>query len=82
MRYLTIMKFAAESGYTEDAVRNKIKNGVWLEQVVWLKAPDGRILIDVKGYMAWVQGNQAFALQAKAALKLNSCTRAHVSRSG
>ncbi|MGF6712703.1 hypothetical protein QFZ41_003667 [Luteibacter sp. W1I16] len=42
LRYVTIGKFAAESRYTEDAIRTKIKNGVWLHGSVWIKAPDGR----------------------------------------
>jgi len=56
LRYVTIDKFSAASGYTEDAIRAKIKNGVWLEGKVWLKAPDGRNLIDVQGYERWVEG--------------------------
>ncbi len=55
MRYLTIRKFSSESGYTEDAIRSKIRDGKWLKQSVWRKAPDGRILIDVEGYEAWVE---------------------------
>jgi len=67
IRYLTIGKFAEESGYTEDAVRAKIKTGVWLEGVVWKKAPDGRVLIDTEGYGKWVEGKQVFELQRSAA---------------
>jgi hypothetical protein len=54
LRWLTIEKFSAESGYTPDAVRSKIKRGDWLEGHVWIKAPDGRILIDIEGYEKWV----------------------------
>jgi hypothetical protein len=56
--YLTIGKFAAESGYSEDAIRAKIKTGVWLEGVVWKKSPDGRVLISTRGYELWVDGQQ------------------------
>lgn len=56
--YLTIGKFAAESGYSEDAIRAKIKTGVWLEGVVWKKSPDGRVLISTRGYGLWVEGQQ------------------------
>jgi len=59
MRYLTIRKFAAESGYTEAAVRSKISEGVWLINAVWRRAPDGRVLIDVFGYEAWVEQGSA-----------------------
>lgn len=56
LRWLTIEKFSAESGYTPDAVRSKIKRGDWLESKVWIKAPDGRILIDTEGYEKWATG--------------------------
>ncbi|HBP4600296.1 excisionase [Pseudomonas aeruginosa] len=55
MRYLTVKKFASESGYTEDAVRSKIRDGIWRLGEIWKKAPDGRTLIDVEGYEAWVE---------------------------
>lgn len=55
IRYTTIRKFSELSGYTEDAVRSKIKRGDWLENREWVKAPDRRILIDVVGYNAWVE---------------------------
>jgi hypothetical protein len=67
MRYITIAKFAAESGYSEDAVRAKIKNGVWLEGLVWKKAPDGRVLIIPEGYERWAEGQTVSELQRKAA---------------
>ena len=54
LRWLTIEKFSAESGYTPDAVRSKIKRGDWLEGRVFVKAPDGRILISTEGYETWV----------------------------
>jgi len=56
MRYLTIGKFSSESGYTEAAIRSKIADGTWLEDRVWRRAPDKRILIDVSGYEEWVEG--------------------------
>jgi hypothetical protein len=52
--YVTIRKFAAESGYTEEAIRAKIKSGIWLQDQVWVKAPDGRILISIEGFYEWV----------------------------
>lgn len=66
LRYMTIDKFAAESGYSEDAIRAKIKTGVWLEGIVWRKAPDGRILISEEGYGRWVEGFQLQELQRRA----------------
>lgn len=59
LRFVTIEKFCAESGYTPDAVRTKIQRGVWLEGAVWIKAPDGRILIDTEGYERWASGEMS-----------------------
>ena len=56
LRLFTIEKFSEESGYSPDAIRSKIKGGDWLEGQVWIKAPDGRILIDTEGYEAWATG--------------------------
>jgi hypothetical protein len=55
MRYLTIKKFSSESGYSEAAIRSKISAGVWPMGEVWRRAPDGRVLVDVLGYEAWVE---------------------------
>lgn len=55
LRYQTIAKFAAESGYTEKAIRMKIEKGVWLENRQWRRAPDGKLLIDIHGYEQWVE---------------------------
>ena len=50
LRWITIEKICAESEYTPDAARSKIKRRDWLEGHVWIKAPDDRILIDTEGY--------------------------------
>ena len=63
LRHLTIEKFSTESGYTPDAVRSKIKRGDWLEGEVWIKAPDGRVLIDTEGYEQWAT-SQVYAHEA------------------
>lgn len=60
MRFITIEKFAAETGYTPDAIRSKIKRGDWLEGFVWIKAPDGRVLMDTQGYEQWAMGLRQF----------------------
>ena len=58
IKWLTIRKFSCETGYTENAVRCKIKAGVWLEGLLWKKAPDGRILMNTAGYEQWVEEEQ------------------------
>jgi hypothetical protein len=63
LRYVTISKFAAESGYTEGAIRTKIRDGVWREGREWRKAPGGRVLIDVDGYYRWVERSEVLTVQ-------------------
>lgn len=55
VNYKTVMQFSAESGYTEAAIRAKLADGTWVKNLVWRHAPDGRVLIDVRGYEAWVE---------------------------
>src|SRR5690606_29328382 len=55
VRFVTIKKFSDQSGYTEDAIRSKIRDGIWREGSEWIRAPDGRNLIDTEGYEKWVE---------------------------
>lgn len=55
MKWVLIKVLARESGYTEDAIRSKIRKGVWRESVHYLKAPDGRILFDREAIEKWVE---------------------------
>lgn len=67
LRYLTIRKFATESGYSENAVRSKIHDGIWREGQEWKRAPDGRVLIDVEGYQRWVEIGAGLTVRRKPA---------------
>lgn len=53
-RFVTIRKFHELTGYTEVATRSKIGRGDWLQDYVWRKAPDGRVLMDMEGFEKWV----------------------------
>lgn len=44
------------TGYTVKAMERKIERGDWAQGKVWIRAPDGRILIDIVGYHKWVEG--------------------------
>jgi hypothetical protein len=46
-------------------INSKIRDGVWLENQVWIKAPDGRRLIDVEGYYEWVEKARALRPRVK-----------------
>ncbi len=56
MKWVLISKVVDLIGYTDDAVRSKIKNGVWLKDVHWVKAPDGRILFNIEAIQLWIEG--------------------------
>jgi len=63
MKWVTKKKAAELSGYTEKAIERKIESGVWLQDVIWKKAPDGKIMVSPEGIDAWVEG-QVYAPQA------------------
>ena len=68
VEYKTIRQFATESGYTEGAIREKIRKGVFPKNDVWLRGPDNRILISIKGFNQWVINGQEFLLGVEVAL--------------
>lgn len=59
MKWVLIKVLARQSGLTEDAIRAKKKNGVWLEGIHWRKAPDGRIWFNREAIERWVEGRAA-----------------------
>lgn len=65
MQWLTLKKFAEQTGYTQAAIRQKIQRGDWLLNIHYIKSPDGRIQINIKEYELWVVGMKP-ALQAAA----------------
>ena len=76
IKYKTISQFAIESGYTEAAIRSKIADGTWPKGLVWRHAPDRKPLIDVEGYVEWVESAAASGRRRKVALRSASCSRA------
>jgi hypothetical protein len=82
LRYTTIEKFSKESGYTPDAIRTKIRDGIWPQDKVWKKAPDGRVLIDMKGYEEWVETGGVLRSPRKVASKFLSCSKESVAANG
>ncbi|WP_439444506.1 excisionase [Xanthomonas translucens pv. translucens] len=79
---MTIEKFHELTGYTPDATRSKIKRGDWLEGALYIKAPDGRILMDLEGYEWWViHGREASGQLLRAASRSTSTTGVHAAAS-
>ena len=56
MKYITIKKFSELTGYSENAVRAKLKKGIWVEHTHWRKAPDGRIMLSPQNIKRWIEG--------------------------
>ena len=52
--HVTIERFSELTGYSEFAIRSKIKRGDWRQGEQFFKAPDGRILMSLEGYAQWV----------------------------
>lgn len=51
--FVTIPLAAAITGYSVKAIRRKIEDGKWIEGREYVKAPDGHVLIAMKGYSQW-----------------------------
>lgn len=60
-RWVLINRFAEITGYSEDAVRHKVKNGTWSQGRIWRKAPDGRILVNLEEFERWVESGRQLA---------------------
>ena len=56
MRYVLIKKAAELLGYTPTAIEGKIAQSVWLEGEHYVKAPDGRVFIDLEEVERWITG--------------------------
>lgn len=57
MNELVVIEKAAEiTGYSQKALRKKIEDGVLLEGHEYVRAPDGRVLIDLPGFNRWARG--------------------------
>jgi hypothetical protein len=55
IRYVRINKFCEETGYSDQAIYEKVRDGVWRENVHYRRAPDGHVLVDLEAYEAWVE---------------------------
>jgi hypothetical protein len=55
INYVQLSVFWTMTGYSPDATQKKIKRGEWREGEHYRHAPDGKILIDLKGYHSWAE---------------------------
>jgi hypothetical protein len=54
-RFVRLTVFEAITGTTARAAQEKIRTGIWIEGREYIRAPDGHIHIDMKGYDRWLQ---------------------------
>jgi hypothetical protein len=57
--WVRISVAAASLGYTVNAIRCKIKKGVWILGVHYRKAPDGCIFLNLQAIDRWIEGKPA-----------------------
>lgn len=57
-RFVTLTVAEMLTGYSAKAIERKIERGDWAEGKQYRRAPDGRLLVDMKGYERWVEGAQ------------------------
>lgn len=55
MKWVLINKVIELIGYTDDAIRAKIKRGIWLQNIHWKKAPDGRLVFNIEAIQKWME---------------------------
>ena len=56
-RWVLICKASQETGYSEAAIRTKIKRQIWTRGRHWRKAPDNRVFINLRAVQRWVGGD-------------------------
>lgn len=55
-RWVLVSTLTEYTGYSDDAVRAKIRRGVWSFGTHWRKAPDGRIVFNLTRIQHWMAG--------------------------
>lgn len=53
---LTTKALAERTGYSQEAIRMKVKSGVWIRNKHYVKAPDGRLIFIVEMIHQWFKG--------------------------
>ncbi len=56
IKWIRIKLLSERTGYSEEAIRAKKKNGIWLEKLHWTKAPDGSIFFNPEAIQSWIEG--------------------------
>lgn len=59
--YCTLKKLSIDVGYSEDAIRGKMRDGIWILGREYVKAPDGRLMFDPDAVRRWIRGEAVSA---------------------
>src|SRR5687768_8837591 len=54
-RYVRIPLAALMTGYTAEAIQQKISRADWRQGREWRYTPNGEVVIDMRGYERWVE---------------------------
>ncbi|AXY83348.1 hypothetical protein [Acidovorax phage ACPWH] len=60
-----ISAFCQDTGYTEKAVRHKMTDGTWVEGREFVKAPDGRLMVDTDKFDEWARSADKLGVSTK-----------------
>jgi hypothetical protein len=55
-RWVLVNVVIEYTGYSDDAVRAKIRRGDWAMGAHWRKAPDGRLVFNLTRIQEWMSG--------------------------
>ena len=55
---VTVRKAAELIGLSENAIRRKREEGIWLEGREIVVGPDKRLYVDIEAFQKWVRGLQ------------------------
>jgi hypothetical protein len=55
-RWVLINRVVEYTGYTDDAIRAKVKRGQWEIKAFWRRAPDGRVVFNLTRIQEWMRG--------------------------
>lgn len=56
-RWVLVNVLSEYTGYSDDAIRAKIRRGVWVSGAHWRKASDGRIVFNLTRIQEWMAGS-------------------------
>jgi len=56
--WVLVHKLTELTGYSDDAIRAKLRRGDWQYDVHWRKAPDNRIVLNVAAIQNWMGGGR------------------------